>query len=151
MASTDDTSAAPELSIETKEIVKATKPVLEDHGLAITTRMYERLFVEHPETEALFSGAAPGQAERLAGAVLAYAENIDDVEALVPVVQGIATKHVAAGVEPAHYDIVGAALLGAMVDVLGGLETSVIDAWAAAYGYLANIFIDVEANLTAAP
>ncbi len=144
-------SSAPTLSNETKQIVTATKPVLEEHGLAITTRMYERLFTEHPEVESMFAGAAPGQPERLAGAVLAYAENIDQVEALVPVVQEIAVKHVAAGAEHDHYDIVGGALLGAMVDVLGELDPSVLDAWGAAYGFLADIFISVEANLMAAP
>lgn len=143
-------STTPTLSTETKQIVSATKPVLEEHGLAITTRMYERLFTEHPEVEAMFSGAAPGQPERLAGAVLAYAENIEQVESLVPVVEQIAGKHVAAGVEPAHYDIVGGALLGAMVDVLGELDPSVLDAWGQAYGYLANIFIEVEAGVAAA-
>lgn len=143
-------SESSTLSAQTKEIVGATKPVLEEHGLAITTRMYERLFSEHPEVEHLFSGAAPGQAERLAGAVLAYAENIDNVDALVPVVRDIGAKHVAAGVEPAHYAVVGEALLGAMVDVLGELDSAVLDAWGEAYGFLADIFIGVEAELAGA-
>lgn len=36
------------LSEKTKEVVKSTYPVLQEHGVAITTRMYERLFDEHP-------------------------------------------------------------------------------------------------------
>lgn len=147
MALTDSNS--PTLSDETKAIVSATKPVLEEHGLAITTRMYERLFDEHPEVESLFAGAAPGQADRLAGAVLAYAEHIENIEVLVPVVQQIGVKHVAAGVEPAHYDVVGGALLGAMVDVLGELDPAVLDAWGEAYGFLADVFISIEADLAA--
>ena len=147
MALTDSNS--PALSDETKAIVSSTKPVLEEHGLAITTSMYERLFTEHPEVESLFAGAAPGQADRLAGAVLAYAEHIENIEALVPVVQEIGAKHVAAGVEPAHYDVVGGALLGAMVDVLGELDPAVLDAWGEAYGFLADVFIGIEADLAA--
>ena len=141
------------LSAETKEIVKATKPTLEQHGLAITSRLYERLFTEHPETEQLFAGSSPGQAARLADAVLAYADNIDNIEALVPVVEQIAAKHVAAGVQPAHYDIVGTALLRSMVDVLGELDIAVIEAWSEAYGVLSSVFIstEAEANLLAQP
>ncbi len=135
------------LSAETKEIVKSTRPVLEQHGLAITARLYERLFSTYPEVEALFAGAAPGQDARLAGAILAYADNIDNIESLVPVVGQIAEKHVAAGVEAAHYEIVGTELLGAMVDVLGELDIAVIDAWSEAYTFLADIFIETEAAL----
>ena len=34
------------LSPETIAIVKSTAPALQQHGVAITTRMYERLFVD---------------------------------------------------------------------------------------------------------
>jgi|GEM_PF-1674136 len=135
------------LSADTRSIITTTRPVLEAHDLAITSRMYERLFAEHPETEALFSSAAPGQEQRLANAVLAYAEHIDDLAPIEPVVVAIAEKHVAAGVSAEHYPIVGGALLGAMVDVLGELDSTVIDAWAEAYEYLAGIFIAVEVGL----
>lgn len=148
MASSEE--ATPGLTEETIEIVGSTAPVLEEHGLAITSRLYERLFENHPETEALFVNAAPGQEERLASAVLAYAQNISNVGALEPVVQSIAAKHVAAGVEAHHYQIVGTELLASMVDVLGALDDSVVDAWASAYGFLADVFISVEAELAAA-
>ena len=139
--------SSTELSAADRAIVSATKPVLEEHGVAITSRMYERLFAQHPETEALFRGTEPGQAERLAEAVIAYASHIDDLTPIVPVVQAIAAKHIAAGVSAEHYPIVGEALLGAMVDVLGDLDASILDAWGAAYGFLANIFIGVETDL----
>ncbi len=138
------------LSDETKAIVKSTHPVVQEHGLAITTRMYEKLFTEYPDTKAFFADTTPGQEQRLANAVIAYAANIDKIETLVPVVQGIAAKHVAAGVQAEHYPIVGEMLLGAMTDVLGELDASIVDAWAAAYGYLADIFISTEAELYAA-
>lgn len=147
-APTDATQ--PTLSAETKSIVAETVPVLEAHGLAITARLYERLFNEHPQVERLFSGTGPGQPERLAGAVLAYAQNIETVEEMLPAVEAIAAKHVAAGVLPSHYDIVGTTLLASMVDVLGGVDISVIDAWSEAYEFLANIFIGVEAEMAGA-
>lgn len=138
-----------ELTDETKAIVKTTHPVVQEHGLAITTRMYEKLFAEYPETKAFFVDTAPGQEQRLANAVIAYAANIDRIETLVPVVESIAAKHVASGVRPEHYPIVGEMLLGAMTDVLGDLDAEIVDAWAAAYGFLADVFIGIEADLYA--
>ena len=41
------------LSAETKAIVKSTAPALQQHGLAIAQRMYERLFVV-PDVKAMF-------------------------------------------------------------------------------------------------
>ena len=54
--------------------VKATVPALEAHGLAITRRMYERMF-QNPEIRDLFNQSHPGetgsQPRALAAAVLA--------------------------------------------------------------------------------
>lgn len=136
------------ISERTKEIVKATTPVLQAKGVEITTRMYERLFSEHPETKAFFANTKDGQAERLANAVLAYAQNIDKLEALGPSVAAIAKKHVAVNVRPEHYPIVGTVLLAAMQDVLGeAMNAEIIDAWKEAYFFLADIFIDKEQEL----
>jgi len=86
--------SSQELSKETKKIVKATAPVLQEYGVEITTRMYERMAEEQPDLKALFANTRNGQAERLAGAVLAYAQNIDDLEELAPTIAVIAKKHV---------------------------------------------------------
>ena len=51
------------LSPESMAIVKATAPVLVQHGVAITTRMYERLFVDE-SIKALFDQAATLSADR---------------------------------------------------------------------------------------
>ena len=62
------------LSAETKAIVNSTAPALQQHGVAITQRMYERLFVD-PAVKAMFDEAAQESGEqprRLAAAILAY-------------------------------------------------------------------------------
>jgi len=136
------------LSDKTKEIVKATAPVLQEKGVEITTRMYERLFSEYPETKDLFANTKDGQADRLANAVLAYAQNIEKLEALGPSVSAIAKKHVAVNVKPEHYPIVGTVLLAAMRDVLGDVASDeIIEAWREAYFFLADIFIGEEEKL----
>jgi len=138
----------PMLSEKTKEIVNATAPVLQEKGVEITTRMYERLFSEHPETKEFFANTKDGQAERLANAVLAYAQNIENLEKMGPSITAIAKKHVAVNVQADHYPIVGEVLLAAMQDVLGeAANEEVIEAWKEAYFFLARIFIDKEQEL----
>ncbi|MCG7374023.1 MULTISPECIES: globin domain-containing protein [Pseudomonas] len=138
------------LSPETIAIVKSTAPVLQEHGVAITTRMYERLFVD-PEIKALFDEAAfrsGEQPKRLAGAILAFAKNADRVEAIQGAVDKICARHVATHIKPEHYPAVANALLPAIRDVLGDAATDeILDAWGKAYWYLADIMINREKTL----
>lgn len=141
------------LSAETKAIVKSTAPALQQHGLAITTRMYERLFTD-PDVKAMFDQAAQEsgeQPQRLAGAILAYAQNIDKLEALTAPVMRMAARHVETGVKAEHYPLVANALLPAIRDVLGDAATDeVLGAWGEAYWALADILIGKEDILYAA-
>jgi nitric oxide dioxygenase len=135
------------LSPETIAIIKATAPALQQHGVAITTRMYERLFVD-PEIKALFDMAAQTSGEqpkRLAAAILAYAKNVDNLGALTQAIGRMAERHVQTGVKPEHYPAVAAALLPAIKDVLGdAVDQKVLDAWGEAYWFLADILIGAE-------
>lgn len=137
------------ISAANMAIVKSTAPALESQGLAITTRMYERLFVD-PEIKVMFERAAKvsggRQAERLAGAILAYARNIDKLEALGPAVEKMVARHIDSGVKAEHYPAVAAALLPAIRDVLGEqvATDAVLAAWGEAYWMLADILIGKE-------
>ncbi|MNZ52433.1 Flavohemoprotein [compost metagenome] len=78
----------------------------------------------------------------------AAAAHIDRLEEILPVVKGIAQKHRALGIQPEHYPIVGQNLLAAIKTVLGDAATDeIIDAWAKAYGVIADVFISVEAEM----
>lgn len=127
--------------------IKATAPALQAHGLAITTRMYERLF-ENAEVKAMFDQAAQTSGEqpkRLAAAILAYAQNIDKLENLKAAVGRMVERHVETGVRREHYPLVAAALLPAIRDVLGEAATDeVLEAWGQAYWVLAEILISKE-------
>jgi len=141
---------ADPLSAETIAIIKSTAPALQEHGVAITTRMYERLFVD-PAIKALFDQAAQESGEqpkRLAAAILAYAKNVDNLGALTQAVERMAKRHVATHVRPEHYPAVAAALLPAIKDVLGdAVDQPVLDAWGQAYWFLADILIGKEKAL----
>jgi hemoglobin-like flavoprotein len=143
---------AKPLSEQTVAIVKATAPVLQQHGVAITTRMYERLFVNE-EVKGMFDQAAQQSGEqprRLAAAILAYAQNVDKLENLTGPVARMVQRHVDTGVKAEHYPLVAEALLPAIRDVLGDAATDeVLAAWGEAYWFLADILIGKEAAVYA--
>jgi nitric oxide dioxygenase len=139
------------LSESTIQIVQATAPAVAAHAEAITRRFYTLMFSGNPEVKAYFNQAhqhSGGQQKALAGAICAYAANIDNLSALGPAVELIAQKHCSLGIQAEHYPIVGKHLLVAIKDVLGDAATEeVIAAWAEAYGFLAEIFINREAAI----
>ena len=134
-----------------KALVQATIPLLRSSGVALTSHFYQRMFQHNPELKHLFNQGQQGsgrQQQALAAAVLAYAENLDDPSVLLPVVERIAHKHVSLGIRAEHYGIVGKHLLASIQEVMGAMATpELIDAWAAAYGALAELFIGVESAL----
>jgi len=136
---------------ETKAIIKATAPVLKEHGEAITTAMYKVLFEKYPQTQELFKNAAPDQYKKLANAVYAYAANIDQLENLGKGIEQMAMAHVKTQVLPEHYPMVADALLQAIKTVLGDAATDeVMAAWEEAYGFLAEVLINREKELYSA-
>lgn len=140
------------LSPETIIVIKSTAPALQQHGVEITTRMYERLFVD-PEIKALFDLAAQKsdeQPKRLAAAILAFAQNADKLDALKPAIERIAARHIATHIKPEHYPAVANALLPAIKDVLGdAVDERVLAAWGEAYWFLAEVLISREKTLYA--
>lgn len=137
-------------SAQSIAIVKATAPAIEQHGVAITTAMYARLF-RNADVAALFDRAAQDSGEqprRLAAAILAYARNIDKLGNLGTAVQRMVARHVETGVKPEHYPLVAEALLPAIREVLGAdiATDEVLAAWGEAYWMLADILIAAEAQ-----
>ncbi|KAI0838450.1 globin-like protein [Hypoxylon sp. FL0890] len=132
-------------------IIKATVPVLQAHGDTITKTFYENMLNAHPELNNIFNTTSQitnRQPRALARAVLAYATHIDNLTKLTGAVHRIAQQHVSLFVQSEQYDIVGTYLLGAIGQVLGDAATpEIVDAWTAAYGVLAKIFIDTEQQL----
>ena len=142
------------LNPKTIEIVKLTAPAVAAHAEAITRRFYQLMFEGDPQVRTFFNQAhqhSGGQQRALAGAICAYAANIDNLGALGPAVELIAQKHCSLGVKPEHYPIVGKHLLVAIRQILGDAATDeVIAAWGEAYDVLAQVLIDREQQVYAA-
>jgi nitric oxide dioxygenase len=139
------------LSDKTIAVVKSTAPVLQANGELLTRHFYNRMFRENPEVAPLFnrSNQTKGTQQRaLAGAICAFAANVDQLEVLGAAVETIAQKHAALRILPEHYPIVGANLLASIREVLGEAATDeIIAAWAEAYGFLAHILMGREQQI----
>ncbi|HEY1043072.1 MAG TPA: NO-inducible flavohemoprotein [Telluria sp.] len=139
------------LTQKTKDTVKATAPVLAQHGYDIIKHFYRSMLGAHPELKNIFNmrhQERGQQQEALARAVYAYAANIEDPSSLRAVLENIANKHASLGVRPEQYPIVGEHLLGSIKAVLGDAATDdIISAWAQAYTNLADMLIGRETEL----
>lgn len=141
------------LDAHSKEIVKATAPVLKEHSHEIGRHFYKLLFTRVPALYNLFNQTnqkTGQQQDALAYAVYAAGEHIDNLDAIKPLVRRVAEKHRALGVQAEQYPIVGETLLQAVKEVLGDTATDdILKAWGNAYNYIADIFISIEQDLYA--
>lgn len=135
------------------KIIHSTIPILQDKGVEITSKFYKRMFEQHPELRNMFNQPNHKQglqSTALATAVLAAAQNIEDLSPIVPVVIPIAHKHCGLEVLPEHYPIVGENLLIAIQEVTGlKADDPIIQTWGKAYGEIADVFIGIEKDLYA--
>jgi nitric oxide dioxygenase len=140
------------LTAADRAIVKATVPLLESGGEALTTHFYQKMLSDYPQVRPLFNPAhqsSGAQPRALANGLLMYARHIDELEQLGDLLAKIINKHVALQILPEHYPIVGTCLLQAIVEVLGAdiATPEVIAAWGNAYQQLADILIGAEAEV----
>jgi hemoglobin-like flavoprotein len=100
---------------------------------------YDRLFEIAPEVRPMFRGNRVEQGEKLMAALNTLVLSLGRLEQMLPLARELAIRHVAWGVHPAHYDLVGEALLWTLRQGLGDEATpDVMESWAEAYGDLAG-------------
>jgi hemoglobin-like flavoprotein len=103
---------------------------------------YGRLFETAPETRTLFTGDMTVQGQKLMAAIGAVVNGLGEIETVIPVAQELAQRHVAYGVKPEHYNVVGAALLWTLEQGLADAFTPELRAaWSEAYGTLSGLMI----------
>ncbi len=100
---------------------------------------YTRLFTLDPSLRRLFTGDMEAQGQKLMQALAMAVAGLKAPESIMPAVVALGARHRDYGVQPGHYDTVGAALLWTLEQGLGPAFTpEVHDAWATAYGVLAG-------------
>ena len=143
------------LSPESEAVVKATAATVAGIADEATVLFYRDMFEAHPELLNIFNQANQAigeQPKALAASVVAFAVNLIDPDArdFTPIMQRIAHKHVALGIQPSQYLIVGHYLIGAVAKVLGDAATpEIAAAWDEVYWLFATALIAEEARLYA--
>ena len=86
------------------------------------------------------------QGEKLMRMIGTVVSRLDDLPALVPVLQSLGQRHGGYGVKPAHHAVVGAALVGTLHEALGeAFDARTRSAWEAIYGLIADTMIAAAA------
>src|SRR5690606_22906761 len=102
------------MTTEQKQLISDTVPILREHGVALTSHFYQRMFTHNPESKHIYNMVIQKnnkQHHALAMAVLDYAEHIENPSVLLPVVDSIGHKHTSLDIRPEHYAIVGRHLI----------------------------------------
>jgi hemoglobin-like flavoprotein len=134
------------------ELLETSFQVIAPCGEAFVTAFYERLFTRFPQTRAFFASTdMKEQRKSLLGALALVIQNLKKPEVLTSALKGLGQRHVAYGVQPEHYAIVGTVLLETFADFLGERWTRAYhDAWALAYEAVSAIMLEGANVATAA-
>ncbi|MDB5826738.1 MAG: hemoglobin-like flavoprotein [Variovorax sp.] len=109
---------------------------------------YARLFELAPGVRALFKGDMVEQGRKLMSMLRSVVGTLNKLDVLVPVAERLAERHVGYGAQPAHYAVVGQALIDTLDKGLGADFTpETRAAWETAYGTLSAVMIAAAAKL----
>ncbi|MFL6093885.1 MAG: globin domain-containing protein [Blastococcus sp.] len=103
---------------------------------------YSHLFLSHPETRALFPVSMAHQRDRLFAALGDVVARVDDLEALVPILQQLGSDHRKFGTLAAHYPAVGASLLATLEHFDDEWTPELAKSWSEAYDVVATVMIE---------
>jgi hemoglobin-like flavoprotein len=106
---------------------------------------YEKLFSLDPALRPMFKGEMAEQGRKLMTMITFVVRGLTRLDAIVPGVQALGRRHAGYGVQDRHYATVGTALLSTLALGLGEAFTAEVrEAWATAYGILANTMRDAS-------
>ena len=104
---------------------------------------YERLFAIDPALKPLFHDTdMRSQEMKLMAALAMVVGKLRQLDEVIPVLENLAVKHVAYGVEDRHYAIVGEALIQTLSLAFAERFTPELrNAWLGAYGAISGVMI----------
>jgi hemoglobin-like flavoprotein len=101
---------------------------------------YDRLFLLDPSLKPLFKSDMNEQGRMLMAMIGTVVANLGNLETIIPAVQDLGRRHATYGVQPRHYETVGAALLWTLEQGLGDAFTQPVKAaWTEAYTVLSSV------------
>ena len=102
---------------------------------------YSHLFLSHPETRQMFPVSMAHQRDRLFSALGDVVARVDDLDALVPILQQLGRDHRKFGTLAAHYPAVGGSLLATLEHFDDEWSLELAKDWTEAYTLVAEVMI----------
>lgn len=126
-----------------KDLVQTSFKLVEPIADTAADIFYTQLFLRLPEVKPLFKSDLTQQGKKLMGTLSVAVKSLDKLDALVPVLQNLAIKHIDYGVKQEHYPPVGEALLATLEIGLGEHFTEETkQAWAETYGLIQSVMCE---------
>jgi hemoglobin-like flavoprotein len=134
-------SRRKDMSPEQRQIIRNTWQQVGPISDTASALFYDRLFEIDPDVRTLFRHAdMASQRKKLVQAIAVVVDELDRLDALLPILEALGRRHASYGVTDAHYDTVGEALLWTLEKGLGDAWTpAAAEAWTAAYTTIAGI------------
>jgi NAD(P)H-flavin reductase len=112
---------------------------------------YSHLFLSHPETRQLFPVSMAHQRDRLFSALGEVVARVDDLDALVPILQQLGRDHRKFGTLAAHYPAVGSSLLATLEHFDDEWTPELAKSWSEAYDVVATVMIQAADEAAGQP
>jgi hemoglobin-like flavoprotein len=123
-----------------QHLIRSTFREVDRISQVFALTFYQRLFELDPQLRSLFHNDIEEQSRKLMQFLRQLVESVDHPEDIVPALESLGRRHATYGVREEHYETVGAALLWAFAQVLGGGFTAEARAaWERLYVRVAEI------------
>ncbi|MEO9895758.1 MAG: globin domain-containing protein [Paracoccaceae bacterium] len=119
--------------------LRSSALVMRDSRDSAAAAFYGNLFEKVPEVRSMFPDEISDQERKFAATLVVIVSSITNWDALKPVVEALARRHVTYGVKAEHYGIVGTILIETL-HRLGASEKD-ITIWEKVYGFLSDHMI----------
>lgn len=125
------------LTDQQKQLVQSSFREVSPVADEVSVKFYDQLFRLAPSVRSLFPDDLTEQRRKLMYTLTLVVANLKNLDEVVPTIEALGRRHVGYGAAPAHYEIVGQALLSALAQGLGPSFTDEVkQAWIAAYGVI---------------
>lgn len=129
------------MDVRSKHLVQDTWMQMERIADAAATLFYDRLFELDPSLRPLFPATdLRDQKRKLMQTLTVAVRGLHRLEDLTPALEALGRRHVGYGVQDAHYETVGQALLWTLEQGLGAAFTDQVrDAWVETYRLVTSV------------
>ena len=126
------------------EVLEKSFDEIKPQASEFVNSLYDNLFTVNPEAKPLFDTTdMEAQKKKLLNSLVLVVDNLRKPDTLNGALKGLGARHVKYGALPAHYPLVGGALLTTFEQYLKDKWTpEVKQAWVDAYGAISEIMLD---------